>query len=160
MKNLLHKLGGTPPSDNKLYEVEIRYKRPRLKQTVKLDSSEDAYKALLAVMADYCLDHKEFFWIFLVNPAGYIVGFREIGRGAIDLTVVNVPEIFQLALLANASGIILLHNHPSGSLEPSAQDIQITRNISEVAKLFAMKVWDHLVISSEGYYSFQDEGKL
>jgi len=127
---------------------------------IKLDSSQDAYEAILQVTDDYCLDHKEFFWIFLVNPTGYIVGFQEIGRGSIDTTVVNIPEIFQLALLCNASGILLVHNHPSGHLEPSAQDLQITKRISKLSKLLTIKLWDHLIISSEGYYSFEDQGKL
>jgi len=127
---------------------------------VKLNSSQDAYETLVKVADNYCFDHKEFFWIFLVNPTGYIVGFQEVGKGSINITLVNIPEIFQLALLCNAAGIILLHNHPSGHLEPSAEDIRITQNISQLSKLLAIKLWDHLIISSEGFYSFQDAGKL
>lgn len=160
MKNLLHKLGGTPPEDNKLYQVGIHYKRPLLEQLVLLSSSEDAYRTLLKVIGDVSLDFKEYFWIFLVNRAGYIVGFQEVGRGTIKATIINVPEIFQLALLANATGIILLHNHPSGRKEPSPEDRVLTHKIKTISNALDIKLWDHLILTSEGYYSFLDEGEL
>lgn len=66
----------------------------------------------------------------------------------------------QAAILANASGMILSHNHPSGNLLPSKQDDALTERISKAAKLFDIQLLDHVIVSDSGYYSYSDEGRL
>lgn len=76
-----------------------------------------------------------------------------------DITV-DVRVILQAALLTNSVAIILAHNHPSGNLQPSRQDINITKQVKEAAQLMRIKILDHLILTDTGYYSFADEGDL
>ncbi len=83
------------------------------------------------------------------------------------LLLVNVPEtsvdvrvILQAALLTNSVAIILAHNHPSGNLKPSRQDMEITKQVKDAARLMRITVLDHLILTDAGYYSFADEGEL
>ena len=84
----------------------------------------------------------------------------EIGVGSTNLVAVSVKTIFQKALLINAVGIIVAHNHPSGSLQASEADIAMTKKINSAAKIFEMALVDHIIITSEGFLSFAQEGLL
>lgn len=77
-----------------------------------------------------------------------------------DSTVVDVRLVLQSALLAHSSIIILAHNHPAGILYPSTLDDMITQKIKDAAKLIDIKLYDHLIVTSESYYSYADEGRL
>lgn len=81
-----------------------------------------------------------------------------ISQGGLSGTVADVKVIFAIALKACASGIVLSHNHPSGETEPSEDDIKLTHKLFEAGELLDIKILDHLIISSDGYYSFKDEG--
>ena len=87
-----------------------------------------------------------------------ILGINWISKGGVSGTVVDAKIIFQAALKTNCSGILLLHNHPSGTLQPSDADIQITNKIKEGGKYLDISVPDHIIITSDSYYSFADEG--
>ncbi|MNE89583.1 hypothetical protein D3C80_1870030 [compost metagenome] len=80
--------------------------------------------------------------------------------GGASGTVVDAKIIFVAALLSHASAIILCHNHPSGSLKPSEPDLRLTKQLKEAGRLLNIDILDHLIVSSEGYYSFGDEGLL
>jgi DNA repair protein RadC len=102
----------------------------------------------------------EEFWILLVNRANKIIGKHQISQGGVSGTVADPKRIFQLALENLASGIILCHNHPSGNIQPSQQDIKLTRKINEGAKLLEINLLDHIILGDENYYSFADNGMM
>jgi DNA repair protein RadC len=94
----------------------------------------------------------------LLNRANKVLGIAQISQGGISGTVTDVRIILQYALKANASGIILCHNHPSGNTEPSESDLRITSKLKDAALVNDINLLDHLIITSEGYYSMADMG--
>lgn len=107
------------------------------------------------------LDYKEYFWCFYLTRANKVLGDTEIGHGSATGVVVNIPEIFVTALKTSAASLIVVHNHPSGTLKPSVRDKEITNSIKVSGDLLSIKLLDHLIITSESkYYSFADEGEL
>ena len=98
--------------------------------------------------------------VLFLNQANQVLGYTQISEGGITETSVDVRMILQAALLTNSVSLILAHNHPSGNLKPSTLDIELTRCIKEAAKLMRINVLDHIIMTSESYYSFSDEGTL
>ena len=101
-----------------------------------------------------------FFAVVLLNRANKIIHFEVISRGGITGTVADPRIILKLALSHGATSLILSHNHPSGNLNPSKADEDVTQKIKQAAALIDIQVLDHIIVSEEGYYSFLDEGKL
>jgi DNA repair protein RadC len=118
-------------------------------------SSKDAYNIMRRLLVD--LNHEEF-WIILVGRSQKVLAKELISKGGLSATVVDPKVIFGMALQHQSTGIIMVHNHPSGSLKPSQEDINLTKKLSEAGKLLDIKVLDHLIISDNGFYSFADEG--
>ena len=106
------------------------------------------------------LDYRESFQILLLSRSNTVLGFTEISKGGISGTVTDIRLIFQAALKANSSAIILCHNHPSGNLYPSEADRNITSRIKEAGKVLDITVLDHIILTSDGYYSFADENLI
>jgi len=102
----------------------------------------------------------EVFGVLFLNQSNKVNHFEIVSRGGITGTVADPRVILRKALDAEATSIILCHNHPSGSLKPSRADEELTRKIKEAASYFDIKVMDHLIVSEQGYYSFSDEGIL
>jgi len=98
--------------------------------------------------------------VLCLNRANRILGWAKVSQGGLTGTVADPKLIYQIALKSNASSIIIAFNHPSGNLNPSESDIQLTRKLKEAGLMLDLPVLDHLIISSEGYYSFADEGLL
>ena len=96
----------------------------------------------------------------LMNRANRALGIAQVSHGGISGTVADPKVIFQHALKANASSVILLHNHPSGNTQPSEADIHLTKKLVEGGKLLDIAVLDHLIVTIDGYYSFADEGLI
>lgn len=141
-------------------EVKAIYS-PKVKPSERpqIKSSYDAYN-ILRVMFEENMDYYESFVVMMLNRGNRVIGVNVVSVGGIDSTVVDPKKIFQVALLANASNLILAHNHPSGNLFPSDSDINLTEKIKSASKLLDMKVLDHLIINNGKYYSFGDEGKI
>ncbi len=123
----------------------------------KIVTSGDAFKLLNSKLND--LPHEEF-WILLLNRSNSVIKMQCISKGGVSGTVVDVRLILKPALEHLASGIILCHNHPSGQLKPSEQDLSLTKNIKESARLMDISLMDHLIIGDQKYLSFADEGIL
>lgn len=105
------------------------------------------------------LDHEEF-WVLYLTPGARPISAEFIAKGGVAATFVDVKVIMRKALQHNASRMILFHNHPSGTLEPSAQDRKLTRTIIEAARIFDIRVDDHIIVSAKGFYSFSDNNCL
>ena len=140
-------------------EVELTYKSTS-KSRSKIYSSEDAYKYLLPTYKEGTICYKEYFKVLFLNQSNQVLGYTLISEGGITETCADVRIILQAALLTNSVAIILAHNHPSGSMKPSRQDIEITKQVKDAARLMRITVTDHLILTDAGYYSFADEGEL
>jgi DNA repair protein RadC len=104
------------------------------------------------------IEHVEELKLMLMTRSNKVLGIASISKGGISGTVTDIRIILQLAIKANASGIIICHNHPSGNVQPSESDLAITRKIKESGNLMDIQLLDHLIIIPEGrYYSMADE---
>ena len=122
----------------------------------RVTSANDVYHAL----AEYSCKNQEHFLLITLDGASKIINKRVIFVGTLNQSLVHPREIFKPAISDNSAGIIIAHNHPSGTLEASRADIQITQRLKEVSKLIGIELLDHVIISKNGYYSFSDEGLL
>jgi DNA repair protein RadC len=120
-------------------------------------SSRDTYEYIYDQLIE--LPHEEF-WVIFLNRANQVIDKQMISSGGIAGTFVDPKLIFQKALDVLASSLILVHNHPSGQLRASQQDIELTKKLVAGAKLLDMRILDHLIICGKNYYSFADEGLL
>lgn len=142
-------------------EVELSYRNVvKPSQRPRVTSSKEGYDLLLSSWDENRIEFVEEFKILLLNTANKVLGIFEVSKGGVAGTVADPKLIFMAALKCNASAIILSHNHPSGNLNPSSQDLYITKKIVEGGKLLDIRILDHLIITIEGYYSFSDEGVL
>jgi DNA repair protein RadC len=127
------------------------------KTYTQIKSSQDAFYVFDPLFQD--LLHEEF-WVIYLNRNNRIIKSENLSKGGVAGTVVDQKIIFKRALQLLASSIVLAHNHPSGNLRPSQEDLKITKKIKAGAEILGLKVLDHLIISEEGYFSFSDEGIL
>ncbi|MCX6233409.1 MAG: DNA repair protein RadC [Bacteroidetes bacterium] len=123
----------------------------------KVQTSRDAYEIFQAKVSE---ENYEAFWIMLLNRSNKIIGMEKISDGGISGTVADPKKIFKLALDHYASCIILCHNHPSGSTDPSQADMQLTGKLVEAGKYLDIEILDHIIVGDEIYYSFADDGKI
>jgi DNA repair protein RadC len=126
-------------------------------ERVTIKSSNDVAHFLTIKLKDLSY---EVFAVLLLNRANKIIHFEIISRGGITGTIADPRLILKLAIENNATGLILCHNHPSGNLQPSKADKDITEKIIKSASLLDIKILDHLIVSDEGYFSFLDEGLM
>lgn len=124
---------------------------------VKIRSSEEAFKVLGPMLSD--LPYEEF-WVACLNRANLIISKEKISTGGMHGTVVDPKVIYSHALKQRASSIILYHNHPSGNMKPSKEDLFITEKLKEAGRFLEIQVLDHLIIGHGEYYSFMDEGLM
>lgn len=142
-------------------EIQLSYKsnvKPSLRP--KITSSRDAHEVLKRVWNDSVIELCEQFKVLFTNRANKVLGVFEVSTGGISGTVADPKLIFAAALKACATGLILSHNHPSGNLTPSHADIELTKKIKEGGRLLEIQLLDHLILTSESYFSFADEGLL
>lgn len=134
---------------------ETRHKRERLQQPQVRTSSE-----LFDVVAGYYKDlDREHLGILYLDSGLRVLGFKVESIGATSKSIVDVRLLLKGALLANASSIALVHNHPSGQLSPSLEDRQLTRQIQHGCEIVGIRVIDHLIVA-DGFFSFSDEGLM
>ena len=105
------------------------------------------------------LKHEEF-WVVLLNRSNTVIEKVLVSSGGVSGTVADPKIIFKAALDKLASGVLLVHNHPSGNLKPSHQDIQLTKKLVESGRVLEIPVLDHVIFTDESYYSFADEGLI
>ena len=119
--------------------------------------SQDSYELMRNKLQH--LDHEEF-WILLLNNSLKRITDVKINEGATNFTIVEIKKIIKAMIDTGANNVILFHNHPSGQLKPSMQDDNLTKKISEAAKIFDFKVIDHIIVTPSGYYSYADNSRL
>ncbi|OJU46534.1 MAG: DNA repair protein, partial [Bacteroidales bacterium 45-6] len=116
----------------KVAEVELSYKPSiKRKERLKIKSAKDAYQVLMSTFREGTVEHREYFKVLLLNQSNEVLGYQLVAECGISACPVDIRVILQSAILTNASGLIVAHNHPSGNLEVSSQDISITQRIKE-----------------------------
>lgn len=147
--------------DYNVSEMAITY-RTKVKSSdrVRITNAQDAYELLKSTYEDGTIEHKEYFKILLLNNNMKVLGYNVVSEGGITDTSVDVRVILQMALLCNATIVILAHNHPSGNLKPSQIDRTLTEEIVKAAGLLRIRIADHIILTDEGHYSFADEGEI
>lgn len=123
----------------------------------KITSSRQVFEFFQPIMGD--LPHEEF-WILLLNRANKIIHPHRISQGGMTGTVIDVRMVLRTALENQATSIILCHNHPSGNIEASQSDIEITQKLNQAGKIMDIPVLDHIIVSEKNYFSFADEGMI
>lgn len=126
-------------------------------ERVKITGSKTAYDLIRPDLIDQPIEQ---FWVLMLARNNTVLHKRCVSTGGVSGTVADPKIIFKKALEDLASGVILIHNHPSGNLKPSQADIKLTNKLSEAGKLLEIPVIDHIIFTEHGYYSFADEGML
>ncbi|HZX74283.1 MAG TPA: JAB domain-containing protein [Cyclobacteriaceae bacterium] len=142
-------------------EIELSYKskvKPSLRP--KITTSKDAYDILRVSWNHSTIELFEEFKVLMTNRANKVLAVYALSKGGMAGTVADPKLIFVAALKLGASGIILAHNHPSGNLRPSQQDIDLTKRVKEAGRFLEIPLLDHVILTSEGYFSFADEGLI
>lgn len=138
--------------------LEIAKRRSLKNETsIKFDNPLIIYNQMSFLMKD--LNYEEF-WVIYLNNSLNLIKKLKISQGSINTTVVDLRIIIKKALLLNSTSFILCHNHPSGSQEPSPNDIKITKDIVDAAKFFNLKVLDHIIICQNSYFSFSENNLI
>ena len=123
--------------------------------------SQDAFKIAWSLWDLETVEVAEHFNVLFLNRQNKVIGWANVSTGGIDATVVDVKHLMKLALLTNATGMIVFHNHPSGSLAVSNADRAITEKIKSACQTLELQLLDHLIITPDGkYYSFADSGLM
>ncbi len=139
------------------FELGLRRRERGVKDRNRIASSAEAYEEVRPLIADLSVEE---FWMLVLDRGLRILDRFRISTGGMHGTVADPKVIFKEALDRRASAIILCHNHPSGQLRPSEEDIRLTRKLVEGGRLIEIAVQDHLIITSAGYYSFADNGMM
>lgn len=138
-------------------ELGRRRKLQERTERTRITSSVDIYELFHPLMADLPTEE---FWVLLLNRSNRVIDKVRISSGGIDQTTADVRTILREALLARATQMVLIHNHPSGNIQPSQEDKRITERIKGAGRLMNISVIDHVIVTDGAYYSFNDEGIL
>lgn len=126
-------------------------------QKIILRYAEDIYQYMKYLFYER---KQEYFYCIYLNPKCEVIERRLLFMGTMNRSIVHPREIFKYAYLNSASSIICVHNHPSGNIKPSREDIRLTESLVELGKVNAIPIVDHLIIGDSNYYSFYEDGKI
>ena len=151
-----------PQDSYTIGEITLSYiKKPFVQiNTTKISSSQDAERCLRELFPETQISYREHFYVVYLNNSNKVLGYQLISIGGITPTMVDLRIIFQGALLAHATAILLCHNHPSGKLEASKPDQELTEKIHAAGKVLDITVLDHIILTEDDYCSFADNGLL
>lgn len=138
-------------------EIGRRRASQEIPEKPQISSSNDAYQILKFHLAEL---RTEEFWAIFLNQSNKVIHISQLTQGGINQSIVDIRILFKNALDHFATGIIVAHNHPSGNLKPSSEDIHITKKIKEAGVLMNIQLLDHLIITQNSYLSFADENLL
>ena len=103
---------------------------------------------------------EEHFFLLCLNTKNHITNISEVSHGTINASLVRPADVFKRALVANANAVILVHNHPSGEISPSQEDVTLTNRLRDCGDMLGVPVLDHIIIGHDRYYSFKEKGLL
>jgi DNA repair protein RadC len=141
-------------------ELTIGYRRAAMER-MKITSAEEAVAfAREHFYTQEEIEYSEKFYVMFIDRANKIYAWKRMSEGGLSGTMADPRLIYQAALLVHASNIILMHNHPSGNTQPSASDLQLTKNLIAAGKVLEITVLDHCIVTTESFYSFANEGLI
>ena len=146
-----------------LGEVTLNYKyhNPSIKDRPLITNSSDAVEVIKLVIDMQRIALQEQFIVIYLNQANKVIGTMNVFSGSIKSTVIDIKLILASGILLMSSGVIVAHNHPSGNLKPSREDLALTKRLSTALQYMEMKLVDHFIITpDEDYLSFANEGLL
>ncbi|AZA87553.1 DNA repair protein [Chryseobacterium shandongense] len=146
-------------TNSKVPELLVSYSAHIVSEQ-EINNSRETYSL---IFSHWNLDTIEIFEevkILLLNKSNKVLGVYDLSKGGMSSSIIDVKIVLSIALKSLASGIIIVHNHPSGNLSPSKADIDITKKLQSACNLMDIKILDHLIISKDNYYSFTDDGLL
>jgi DNA repair protein RadC len=138
-------------------ELGRRRQLSDLRERPRIANSRDAFNIIAPLLTDL---HHEEFWLLLLNRSNEVFARERLSTGGTAGTVVDIKIVLKTALDARAAAFVAVHNHPSGSLNPSAEDISLTKRLQQAGQIIDLPLLDHLIVSERGYYSFADQGQL
>ncbi|MGE8431666.1 MULTISPECIES: RadC family protein [Chryseobacterium] len=138
-------------------EIGRRRAGQEIPEKAIIGNSHDAYSILKNQLSDL---RTEEFWAIFMNNSNKVIHISQLTQGGISQSIVDVRVLFKTALEHFSTGVIIAHNHPSGSLKPSKEDINITQKIKEAGKVLSIQLLDHIIVTQDSYFSFSDEGLL
>lgn len=136
-------------------EIDISYGRKRKQPSI--NRASDVAKFLRSVVPNNSQEH---FIALYLDAAHQPIGYSIVSTGLLSSCPVHPREVYQRAILLGAYSVIVAHNHPSDNTTPSAEDRQVTKQLSEAAKVLGLRLLDHVVFTDEGHYSFQEAGEM
>jgi DNA repair protein RadC len=142
-----------------LPEIKLKYQPTEYRKT-KISRSEDAFTVLSQLYDTDTIEYFETSIALFLNRANNTIGWIQLSSGGMSCTIIDPKILFATALKCGASSMILSHNHPSGNLQPSTSDINLTKKVVEIGKLMEIPLLDHLIVTNEGFKSMADDGLL
>ena len=136
---------------------DISYQYPMIDPKKKIKEPKDIFIAFKEIIGNLVKEHMFAIWL---NTDKRINGFEIISIGDLKSCIVTPREVFRSAIINNCDSIILAHNHPSGNLEPSREDILITQKLVECGKIIGIGIIDHIIFSLDGYYALSEKHNL
>lgn len=143
--------------DFNVREIDITFKEERL-QFNQIKSSRDSFIFVRDVIFEG-LEVQEHFVVLYMNQSNRIIGYYKHSKGTINSTQVDIQLVTAVAIKTLAKGMVISHNHPSGNLTPSEADRRMTKKLKDAVSMFDITVLDHIIVTTEGYYSFADKGE-
>ena len=140
-------------------EIQVSY-TPNLLVDMSVKNSKKSFELILNEWELETLQMQEEVKILLLNRSNKVLGIYSLAKGGLTSCIVDVRIILSIALKTLATGIILVHNHPSGNLKPSKADLDITKKLKNSCDLLDISLLDHLIITKDNYFSFADEGLI
>lgn len=140
-------------------EISVKYSTEN-QDKIRLTSNKEAFQLILTHWNLDIIEFQEECKVILLNRGNFVIGIYEVSKGGIEGTVVDIRIILSVALKCNATQLILVHNHPSGNLNPSNADEKITKRLENACKIIGIKLLDHLIITKNDYYSFKKENSF
>lgn len=140
-------------------EINVHIKNKGVKKH-KITCSKDIYELSKLMFNQGTIDWTEEAVIMCLNRNNELIGFRRISSGGMAETIIDAKIVYTIALQCSAQAIILMHNHPSGNLNTSKADDMITSKLVDAGKLLDIKMLDHIIVTSDGYFSYADQGRI
>lgn len=141
-----------------MYVAELRKRRYRGKQPPVVTKPDDVAQLLMASLKK---EKREHFIVVLLTSRHTVLGIETISVGSLNASIVHPREVFRAAIVASAASMILAHNHPSGDISPSDDDIEITNRLADTGRLVGIEVLDHIIVGGNGsFLSFKEKGLL
>lgn len=138
-------------------EIVRRYGREHVGHRVQVKSPQTIYDIMKPEIANLAYEEM---WALFLDRSNRVIGKLRISQGGSTSTVFDIKKIIKNALMAHAEGVALCHNHPSGTLRPSAQDDDITRRFKEACRTLDINFIDHLIVTTDGFYSYRDSSSI